>query len=269
MSRVLSWFSCGAASAVATKLAIAQYGAADIVVVRCIVREEHPDNERFAADCEKWFGVPITNIIAEEYDGSVINVNEVRQYWGGVDGAPCTRLLKKEPRERFQRPTDKHVFGYTADAKDMERWDSFLDANNIDAVAPLIERGIQHADCLAMVQAAGIALPVMYLLGFKHNNCIACRKAGGQGYWNMVRTHFPIQFKQAAEQSRRIGAKPLMVNGVHMHLDELIEGAGDYQTEPEIQCGIMCELGKREYAAAESASAPSGVHADNDSPTNK
>jgi hypothetical protein len=249
MSRVICWFSCGAASAVATKLALAQYGALNTVVVRCIVKEEHPDNDRFAADCEDWFGVPVFNITAKEYGGSVIKVCDVRQYWSGIEGAPCTRLLKRLPREQFQEPTDKHIFGYTADAKDLDRWDDFLDANNIDAVAPLIERGVQHKDCLSMVESAGIELPVMYRLGFKHNNCIGCRKAGGQGYWNKVRIHFPAVFEQACEQSRRIGAKPLMVNGVHKYLDELTPGAGDYDSEPEIQCGVFCEMAKQEYSA--------------------
>ena len=68
-NRIVCWFSCGAASAVATKLAITQYGKDNIVIARCIVREEHPDNDRFASDCEAWFGMPITNLINEKYDG--------------------------------------------------------------------------------------------------------------------------------------------------------------------------------------------------------
>jgi len=245
--RVLSWFSCGAASAVATKLAIAQYGDA-VQVVRCIVQEEHDDNERFAADCERWFGVPVQVLRDEQYNASAYEVVRRRGYWSGIKGASCTRILKKEQREAFQLPEDKHVFGYTADAKDMQRWDDFLDANNIDAVAPLIERGLQHKDCLAMVEQAGIELPVMYRLGFHHNNCIGCVKAGGQGYWNKVRIHFPERFQEARELSNKVGAKPLMVGDVHMSLDDLDPTAGDYESEPEIQCGIFCEMARGEYA---------------------
>ena len=53
MSRTISWFSCGAASAVATKLALAE---SDVTIVYCEVVEEHPDNKRFLKDCEEWFG---------------------------------------------------------------------------------------------------------------------------------------------------------------------------------------------------------------------
>lgn len=58
MSRPVAWFSRGAASAVMTKLAIAEYG--DDLVVACIaLKTEHPDSARFAAHCERWFGRPI------------------------------------------------------------------------------------------------------------------------------------------------------------------------------------------------------------------
>jgi hypothetical protein len=248
--RRISWFSCGAASAVATKLEIAQNGTDNLLVVRCIVKEEHEDNERFAADCEKWFGVPITVLREEKYDASAYEVVRRRGYWSGVAGASCTRILKKEMREAFQLPTDTHIFGYTADTKDMQRWDDFLDANNIQAEAPLIDRGLQHKDCLAMVQDAGIELPVMYRLGFHHNNCIGCVKAGGQGYWNKVRIHFPDRFKEACELSKAVGAKPLMVDGVHKPLDELDPEGGDYDSEPEIQCGVFCHMAQQEYREA-------------------
>lgn len=169
MNRIVCWFSCGAASAVATKLAIVENaGKLPIVVARCIVQEEHDDNDRFAADCEKWFGVPITNLIAEEFNGSIFRVFEKRKYISGVSGAPCTMLLKKQVRLDFEKPTDRHVFGYCAEEQD--RWDRFIDANNIAAFSPLIERGLEHSDCLAMVKQAGIELPAMYKLGYKHNN---------------------------------------------------------------------------------------------------
>lgn len=249
--RVVCWFSCGAASAVATKMALAKYAGQKVVVARCIVREEHPDNDRFAADCEKWFGVPIVSLMNEEYDGSIFNVFDRRKYISGIRGAPCTRLLKKEVRERFQRYSDRHVFGYTAE--EQGRWDKFLDANNIDAVAPLLDAGVTHADCLGMVQRAGLVLPEMYQLGFHHNNCIGCCRATGQGYWNKIRIHFPPQFKRMAEVSRSMGVKLVETSEegkkVRIFLDELQPGTGDYNSEPEVQCGIFCEMAEREYQA--------------------
>ena len=243
--RIVSWFSCGAASAVATKLAIVENaGKLPFIVARCIVREEHPDNERFAADCEKWFGIPITNLIAEKYDGSIYEVFKKRQYISGVAGAPCTLLLKKEVRISFELPTDRQVFGYCSEEQD--RWDRFLDSNNINAYAPLVERGLEHSDCLAMIQDAGIELPTMYKLGYKHNNCMGCCKSQGAGYWNKVRVDFPDMFNNMAIESRRLGVRIIRVGEERIFLDELKEGTGDYPTEPEIQCGIFCEMAKQE-----------------------
>ena len=160
--RIVCWFSCGAASAIATKLAIAQYGKENIIVARCIVREEHPDNDRFADACAEWFGLPILNLMNEKYAGSIYEVFKQRKYISGVRGAPCTLHLKKDVRIGFQLPTDKHVFGYCIE--EQGRWDDFLDNNNIDAVSPLIERGLMHKDALAMIRDAGIDLPDMYKL---------------------------------------------------------------------------------------------------------
>lgn len=250
MTRIVCWFSCGAASAVATKLAIAKHGLVyDIVIARCIVKEEHPDNDRFADDCERWFGHPITNMIADEYNGSVWNVMQRRKYISGVDGAPCTMLLKKKVREDFQRPTDKHIFGYCTEEE--ERWDKFLDANNIDAESPLMDRKLSHADCLGMIQNAGIELPTMYKLGYQHNNCIGCVKSSGAGYWNKIRSDFPVQFWMMAGASRVLGVRMIQVTRDkvkdRIFLDELEPGTGRYQDEPEIQCGIFCEAAQREF----------------------
>lgn len=247
--RVVCWYSCGAASAIATKIAIAQYEFLyDIVIARCIVKEEHPDNDRFAADCEKWFGMPITNLIAEEYGGSVYSVIEKRKYISGIAGAPCTMLLKKKVREDFQRPNDIHVFGYCAEEQD--RYDRFIDSNNIDVRVPLIEKSLSHADCLGMLGNAGIELPEMYKMGYQHNNCVACTKATGAGYWNKIKVDFPEQFWRMAGASRALGVKMARVGKDRVYLDELPVGVGRYQDEPEIQCGIFCEAAQSEYVRA-------------------
>lgn len=55
-ARIVCQFSCGAASAVATKLALAQYGAThDVQIVNAFLQEEHADNRRFAQDAQVWF----------------------------------------------------------------------------------------------------------------------------------------------------------------------------------------------------------------------
>ena len=236
--RIVCWFSCGAASAVATAITLAEHP--DAIVVRNIVREEHPDNDRFAQECEDWFGKPITNLINERYDGSIYNVFEKRRYIAGIAGAPCTMELKKRVREEWQRPTDIHVFGYTAE--EVHRYDRILDANNdLDVRVPLIDQNITHADCLAIVERQGIELPAMYKLGYKNNNCIGCVK-GGAGYWNKIRRDFPEVFQRMADLERKLGAKLVRERGVRIQLHDLDPATGNYRAEEEVQCGYLCEL---------------------------
>lgn len=60
LKRRLVWFSCGAASAVAAKLAVETYGDAVDVVYCDTLATEHPDNERFLRDVERWIGRSVT-----------------------------------------------------------------------------------------------------------------------------------------------------------------------------------------------------------------
>ena len=50
MSRMVCQFSCGAASAVATKLILAEYPPEQVVIVNAFIKEEHEDNLIAAVD---------------------------------------------------------------------------------------------------------------------------------------------------------------------------------------------------------------------------
>lgn len=250
MSRIVCHFSCGAASAVATKLAIEENkrGAnLPLIVLNQYVKEEHEDNQRFKADCEKWFGVPILTVMNEKYNGSIYEAFEGESHIAGVYGAVCTRTLKKEVAAKFWLLGDLDVIGYTAEEQD--RYDGWIDANNERRGWPvLIEKGLMKEDCLSIVERAGISLPVMYALGFEHNNCPDCVKAGA-GHWNKVRDVFPIRFDRMAKFSRAKGVKLLQLDGERIFLDELPVGRGNYPKEASYQCGIFCEMAEKEFTA--------------------
>lgn len=81
MTRTVAWFSCGATSAVAAKLAIARYP--ETVVAYCDTGGEHPDNVRFLKDCERWFGREIQVLRSERYR-DIWDVFEKTRYLAGV-----------------------------------------------------------------------------------------------------------------------------------------------------------------------------------------
>lgn len=241
--RIISWFSCGAASAVATVLAAIQYG--NIEAVYCRVVEEHEDNLRFLDDFTRVFGIPVKTIVNEKHQGSIYDVFLKRGYIKHVKGgAPCTQTLKKELRKKYQHPTDIQVFGYTAE--EQSRADRFLDANNeVNEDFILLNNNITKADCLSMIKRSGIELPVMYKLGYQNNNCIGCVK-GGMGYWNQIRKDFPLQFKHMSQLERHLGHAICKDKTGPVYLDELDPKRGRFKTDQPGDCGFTCEVGSDE-----------------------
>lgn len=239
--RTLSWFSCGAASAVATKLL------PDAVPVYCETGSEHPDNERFLADCERWFDRQVVRLRSDKYSDTW-DVWQRHRYLAGIDGARCTVELKVVPRLAYQRPDDIHVFGYTADGRDVTR--SKRLAQNypeLNLRFPLIELSLRKAACLALVQRAGIKLPPMYPEGFHNNNCIPCVKATSPDYYALVRKRYPEQFNRLATLARELDVRLCRMNGERRFIDEIPD---DWPTTNPVvpTCDFLCHIAAQELA---------------------
>ncbi len=256
MDRIVCQFSCGAASAVATKLALAQYGDR-CVIVNAFIAEEHDDNRRFALDCEEWFGREIINLQDTKYHASAIEVFETVGFIKGPDGAACTRRIKRGLLDKWKQPGDVMVLGFTAE--EQHRYDDFVERNpDKPVIVPLIERGLTKSDCKAMVERAGLVLPMMYRLGYDNANCIGCVK-GGLGYFRAIREDFPAEFERLAKAEDKVaslhGANAYILryrsgpkNGERFPLRDLPPGpAARNEALPE--CGLFCDVAIREYAA--------------------
>ena len=251
MSRIVCQFSCGAASAVATKLALAQYRPdQEVVVLNAYIKQEDEDNRRFATECEGWFGVPLVTLSHPKYDGDVIQVFKTVRFMKGPRGAPCTRILKRELLNGFSQPGDILVLGFTAEEAD--RLDDFRERfPDRPAVAPLVERGLTKEDCKTMVMRAGIALPRMYLLGYENANCKGCVK-GGEAYFRAVREDFPAEFEELCKVQDELGPGSYLHRNrktdVRFSLRELGDGPVS-RHEPLGSCSFFCEQAEQEYSA--------------------
>ena len=239
--RTVVWFSAGAASAVAAKIVLSEQ-TENVVLAYTDTSSEHPDNERFINDCERWFNHPVLRLHSPDY-ADIYDVFLKRKFIGSQRGAPCTVHLKKRLRQNFQQDDDVQVFGYTAEEN--RRALIFRENNpEVNLRTPLIERGLGKSDCLALIERAGIAIPTMYLLGYKNNNCIGCIK-GGMGYWNKIRVDFPEHFQRMAGIERQLGMTVLAesIGGARktqVYLDELDPTRGNPLTEPEFECSLLC-----------------------------
>tara|TARA_R110000850_G_C9834352_1_gene453644 strand:- start:27 stop:854 length:828 start_codon:yes stop_codon:yes gene_type:complete len=202
--RVVCWYSHGAASLIAAKLAILKqpelYPNHDIVVACIHLENEYHEPERMES-VESFLGRKVIMLRDEKYNANVDVVIEKTRYMSGVFGARCTKELKKSVRINWQRDNDIHVFGM--DCNESDRIDNLIDSEpDLNLWAPLIDKKLSKKDCFAIMQEAGIELPKMYKLGYHNNNCIGCLKASGAGYWNKIRKDFPDVFDKRAAQEK-------------------------------------------------------------------
>lgn len=239
MNRRIAHFSCGAASAVATKLS------APDEIWYADTGAEDEDNHRFLKDCEVWFGKKVTVLRSEKYKDTW-DVWESKKYIAGVKGAPCTGELKIKPREANQLPGDIHIFGYTADKHDMNRAQAIKERNpQLLIETPLIDRFIKKEACLSILKTAGIAPPRTYALGFHYANCIPCCKSQSPAYWALIRKHFPDKFDRMAELSRRLGATLITIRGERAYIDEIPEDQ-DVSSPISPACDLLCYMAEEE-----------------------
>lgn len=286
MKKYISWFSCGAASAVATKMALNMFGKDSVRIIYQDTGSEHGDNARFLLDCQEWFGKKIEIVKSEKYK-DVDDVIEKTRYIVGPAGARCTGALKREVAEsiiNFGKDQEIEIIGYTLEEK--HRCQRIQETNNERKfVFPLIEKDFKKVDCLGLIDKVGLKLPEMYLLGYQNNNCIGCVK-GQAGYWNKIRVDFPLVFEKRSKQEIELDSainkryenitmesakeelpkenylemldsddkktvykkesfqiiKDMVKVRRRVFLFDLDPNAGVYNNEPDIQCGIFCQI---------------------------
>lgn len=249
--RIVCQFSCGAASAVATKLALAEYGSThDVQIVNAFLANEESDNRRFAQDCEAWFGQPITVLRDEKYGADAHEVFRRERFMRGPYGAPCSRLLKRRLLDTISQPGDVMVLGFTAEEAD--RLDDFRERNqDRPVIAPLVDRGLGKDDCKAILLRAGIELPLMYRMGYDNANCKACVK-GGEGYFRAIREDFPEDFEALCVIQDELGPGSYLfrnrTTNVRFSLREL--GDGPVRRNEKIPaCSFFCEIAEADIIA--------------------
>lgn len=249
--RIVCQFSCGAASAVATKLMLAKYPPERVLIVNAFIVEEDEDNRRFAADCERWFDHPILVLRDTKYGASTDEVWRRKRFMKGLHGAPCSRILKRELLATISRPEDLVVVGFTREEEG--RFDDLVDHfPEVHWHAPLLEAQLGHEDCLTICHDAGLELPMMYRRGYSNANCIGCPK-GGIAYWQAIREDFPERFAKILALQEEIGPGAYFLmfrsgprEGERMGLRELPPGRGNMAREPVFSCSFQCDQIERD-----------------------
>jgi hypothetical protein len=211
--RVIGWWSGGVASAVACLLALERWGE-DVVLVFCDTSLEHPDTYRFMADYERVVGVKIQCIKSDRMS----EPEEVWYRYKGLNfarGAPCSMVLKKEPRLKFQDLKNDfcQVFGFDYCKKEMKRATNMLVNNpDLNPVFPLIVEQYDRSAIFAKMDELKIRPPKSYR-HFLNNNCIGADDSpkggciqGGIGYWQKIKQLYPKKYDYMANVEHELSS---------------------------------------------------------------
>jgi 3'-phosphoadenosine 5'-phosphosulfate sulfotransferase (PAPS reductase)/FAD synthetase len=234
---VISWFSGGVTSAVACKIAQELYENVQPIFIE--TGGHHSDMPRFIRDCETWFRTKVMILQDTRFKDHIDLCEKVKSV-NFINGAECSRTLKKKVRQNFEKENQftGQVFGFEFEKKEINRAVRFREQYpEAKPVFPLIEKKLNKANCMAIIQRQGIELPEMYRLGYSNNNCVGCVK-GGKGYWNKIRVDFPEQFRRMAEVERKVGYS--CIKGVF--LDELNPETGRHKLPPMPECDLFCDI---------------------------
>ena len=232
----VAWFSAGATSAVACKLALKKYP--DLKILYIETGSHHPDNLRFLRECENWYGREI-QILQSMYYRDVFDCIERTRFINAPWGAACTSRLKVDVRKQYEyeHNIERYIWGFEFDKREIRRSERMVERYpDFKHEFPLIDERLDKPACLCLLEKAGIKLPIMYDLGYHHNNCIPCVK-GSQGWWNKVRRDFPEYFERMSRLERELGRHCLP----GCFLDELDPNAGKDETVTPA-CSIFCGM---------------------------
>lgn len=244
--RVLVWFSCGATSAVAAKIALDKYqGIKPVEVLYCDTGSEPKSNRVFLRDVEKWLGCKIKILKNREYKDHFDLIKKTKHInKGGI--YLCTTYLKKTLRHRYEDVLhDIQVFGF--DPSEIARIERFYAANKeVYLELPLIEHGLTKDDCLAILKSVGIRLPEAYLpqksgSPYKHANCIGCIK-GSAKYWGKIRVDYPNVFRKMSKLEDELNQCVVKYQGQWTRLKDLPLDIADEDTEYDTECSLLCDL---------------------------
>lgn len=212
------------------------------------IADQHPDSIRFLHDCEKAIGKKITVLKSDRFD----SVEEVIKKYKCIKmphGAPCTGMLKKAVRKKWECGHKEYDLTYVwgMDSNEKSRAKQIVENfPEFHHEFPLIEKCLSKAEVHGLFERTfDFPRPKMYDMGYPNNNCIGCVK-GGMGYWNRIRKDFPEVFESRAKLERMIGHSILKESdGTPLYLEELDPERGNMNTEIFPDCGIMCYLAQK------------------------
>jgi len=167
--------------------------------VFCDTHKELPETYEYLARIEAYLGQPVTRLLSGEGERGFDHYLKV--YGGYLPSAQmrwCTRLLKIEPFEKYVKddPTVLYV-GIRADEK---RSGYISTKENIRAVFPFKEDGLNKQDVFRILQESGVGIPKYYEWRSR-SGCYFCFFQQ-RGEWVRLKEKHPDLYELAKEYEK-------------------------------------------------------------------
>lgn len=255
MGRVIVAVSGGKASAWCANWAIQKYGKDNVVLYFNDTKWEHPDLYRFLSDLSGYFGKEITH----DDDGRSPEQLFYDHHALANNRMPfCSHILKAKRLQKYYKNGDTIVFGIGMD--EMERARRIISVYQIIAAKtgklcrielPILTNNISSDDIDRFIVGSGIQEPILYKMGFMHNNCSGGCVRAGKKHWKLLYEKLPDIYMERERVEEEV--RSFLGKDVHFFKDETLRSFRlriehhelssyyDVGEEKEVECIGICD----------------------------
>lgn len=256
MSKKIVCLSGGKASAYCAKIAFDTYDKNDIILYFNDTKWEHPDLYRFLDDLQQYFNHTITN----DSDGRDIEQLFHDEKALAYNLMPfCSRIMKGQRLKKFYSHGDTLIFGI--DSNEGHRATRLVSTYQKIQIQtkkecklefPLIKKNVSKSTIDDWLNIIGIKQPILYDMGFSHNNCSGGCVRAGKKQWFLLYKRLPniyAERERVEEDIRKLTGKD-----IHYLKDETLKefryriengllSTSHYELEDEspIECIGVCD----------------------------
>lgn len=222
---VIVALSGGKASAWCADWALKNYPKDDVILYFNDTKWEHPDLYRFLDDLSRYFNHPIVYDSDGRTPEKLFHDNRAL----ANNMMPfCSRILKAERLQSFYKDGDILVFGIGND--EPQRAQRLIGVYQIvsaktgkwcELKLPLYTENITKQQIDEFLKEANIQEPLLYRLGFLHNNCSGGCVRAGKKHWKLLYEKLPEVYADRERVEREM--REYLGKDISFFKDETLE----------------------------------------------
>ena len=225
MAKIIVTISGGKASAWCANWALENFPKEDVILYFNDTKWEHSDLYRFLSELSAYWNKEIIfdsdgrSPEALFYDNRALANNRMPF---------CSRILKAERLQSYFKDGDTLIFGIGADEPQRAR--RLVGVYQVVAVKkqkcpklrfPLISENITAEIVDDWLTAIGVEEPLLYRMGFKHNNCSGGCVRAGKKHWKLLYEKLPEVYEDRERVEREM--REYLGKDISFFKDETLE----------------------------------------------